>query len=160
MTAKLDRDDWDVKVRPYWMPLFAHAAAFLTGHVVGVAGRRSRPRFRWTATTSSVTSWSTSTTMSWTPTGSSGMDSRAVPGCRGDAVGVSLSGADKPMRLSGFGIPHGFALVPRAALLTSACDAKPGFALVQWASEKAPPTAGPSDEPRRSVKRLEAHSYW
>lgn len=29
MTAQLDRDDWDVELRPYWTPLFAYAAAFL-----------------------------------------------------------------------------------------------------------------------------------
>lgn len=29
MTVKLDRDDWDVELRPYWTPVFAYAAAFL-----------------------------------------------------------------------------------------------------------------------------------
>lgn len=29
MTTQLERDDWDVELRPYWTPLFAYAAAFL-----------------------------------------------------------------------------------------------------------------------------------
>jgi hypothetical protein len=78
---------------------------------------------------------------------------RAVSECRGDAVGISPTGAFKPMQLSGFGIPedgvlswsmthpewtcsYGLAVVPRVALLISACDAKPGFPMADWASKR------------------------
>jgi hypothetical protein len=78
---------------------------------------------------------------------------RAVSECRGDAVGVSPTGEFKPMSLSGFGIPedgvlswtmtrpdwtcdYGWVVVPRVALLISACDAKPGFPMADWASTR------------------------
>jgi hypothetical protein len=84
---------------------------------------------------------------------------RAVSECRGDAVGISPTGAFKPMQLSGFGIPedgvltwtmthpewtcsYGLAVVPRAALLISACDAKSGFPMADWASKRRAQIAG------------------
>ena len=78
---------------------------------------------------------------------------REVSQCRGDAVGVSPTGSFKPMSLSGFAIPedgvltwtmsradwtcdYGLAVVPRVALLISACDGKPGFPIADWAAKR------------------------
>ncbi len=77
----------------------------------------------------------------------------AVSNCHGDAVGVSASGQSPPMRLSFFGTvaegvlvwtmtrpdwtcDYGLAVVPRVAVLLSACDAKPGFPMADWASTR------------------------
>jgi len=77
----------------------------------------------------------------------------AVSDCHGDAVGVSPSGQSPPMRLSFFGTvaegvlvwtmtrpdwtcDYGLAVVPRVAVLLSACDAKPGFPMAEWASTR------------------------
>jgi hypothetical protein len=77
----------------------------------------------------------------------------AVSQCLGEAIGVSPQGEFKPMGLSGFAIPsdgvlawtmtradwtcdYGLAVVPRVALLISACDAKPGFPMADWAATR------------------------
>jgi hypothetical protein len=77
----------------------------------------------------------------------------AVSKCRGEAVGQSSQGDFQPMHLSHFGIPsdsvlvwtmtrpdwtcdYGLAVLPKTALLLSACDAKPGFPMADWASKR------------------------
>ena len=77
----------------------------------------------------------------------------AVSQCHTPAVGVSPQGPFQPMRLSFFGTTddgvlvwtmtrpewtcnYGLAVVPRAALLMSLCDSKPGFPMGQWASKR------------------------
>jgi hypothetical protein len=77
----------------------------------------------------------------------------AVSECRGDAIGVSVSGDFGPMRLSFFATPsdgvlvwtmtkpdwtcdYGLAVVPRVILLMSACDLKPGFPMADWAAKR------------------------
>jgi hypothetical protein len=77
----------------------------------------------------------------------------AVSDCLGEAIGMSSAGEFKPMRLNGFAIPatgvlawtmtrddwtcdYGLAVVPRVALLISACDATPGFPMADWAAKR------------------------
>ena len=77
----------------------------------------------------------------------------AISKCHGEAVGMSPSGAFRPMRLSFFGTTddgvlvwtmtrpdwtcdYGLAVVSRVALMLSACDAKPGFPMRDWASKR------------------------
>lgn len=84
----------------------------------------------------------------------------AVSDCHGDAIGVAPLGAFQPMRLSYFATPsdgvlvwtmtradwtcdYGLAVVPRVALMISACDSKPGFPMADWAAKRrAQLTAG------------------
>lgn len=77
----------------------------------------------------------------------------AVSKCSGEAVGVAPIGESQPLRLGYFAIPangvlvwtmtspgwtcdHGLAAVPRAALLLSVCDTKPGLPMADWASTR------------------------
>jgi hypothetical protein len=77
----------------------------------------------------------------------------AVSECRGDATGVAPSGEYGPMRLSSFATPsdgvlvwtmtrpewtcdYGLAVVPRVALVMSACDSKRGFPMADWAAKR------------------------
>ena len=77
----------------------------------------------------------------------------AVAQCRGDAIGVAPLGESRPMRLSFFGTTddgvlvwtmtradwtcdYGLAVLPRVALMLSACDTKPGFPMTDWASKR------------------------
>ncbi|MGE2813583.1 hypothetical protein ACQI5H_00335 [Mycobacterium heidelbergense] len=77
----------------------------------------------------------------------------AVSNCHGDAIGVSPSGAFRPMRLSFFGATddgvlvwtmtrpdwtcdYGLAALSRVVLMLSACDVKPGFPMTDWASKR------------------------
>jgi hypothetical protein len=77
----------------------------------------------------------------------------AVSQCHTAAVGVSPQEVFQPMRLSFFGTTddgvlvwtmtrpdwtcnYGLAVVPRAALLMSLCDGKPGFPMGEWASKR------------------------
>jgi hypothetical protein len=77
----------------------------------------------------------------------------AIAKCHGDAIGVSPTGVYPPMRLSFFGTTedgvlvwtmthpdwtcdYGLAVLPRVALLLSACDTKPGFPMRDWASKR------------------------
>lgn len=77
----------------------------------------------------------------------------AIAKCHGDVVGVSPAGAFRPMRLGFFGTTddgvlvwtmtrpdwtcdYGLAALPRVALMLSACDAKPGFPMKDWASKR------------------------
>jgi hypothetical protein len=77
----------------------------------------------------------------------------AISKCHGEAVGMSPSGAFRPMRLSFFGTTddgvlvwtmtrpdwtcdYGLAVVTWVALMMSACDAKPGFPMRDWASKR------------------------
>ena len=77
----------------------------------------------------------------------------AVSQCHTAAVGVSPQGAFRPMKLTFFGTTddgvlvwtmtrpdwtcdYGLAAVPRAALLMSLCDSKPGFPMGEWASKR------------------------
>ncbi|SPM43175.1 lipoprotein LprH [Mycobacterium numidiamassiliense] len=77
----------------------------------------------------------------------------AVSDCRGDAIGVAPLGDFQPMRLSYFATPadgvlvwtmtrsnwtcdYGLAVVPRVALMLSACDTKPGFPMADWAAKR------------------------
>lgn len=77
----------------------------------------------------------------------------AVSKCHGDAVGHAPLGDARPMRLSSFGTPssgvlvwtmtspdwncdYGLVVVPRTALLLSACDFKPGFPMADWAAKR------------------------
>lgn len=76
-----------------------------------------------------------------------------VSQCHGDAVGVATVGQSGPMRLSFFGTTddgvlvwtmthpdwtcdYGLAVLPRVALMLSACDAKPGFPMKDWAAKR------------------------
>jgi hypothetical protein len=76
----------------------------------------------------------------------------AVARCHDEAIGVSFNGEFRPMRLSFFGTTddgvlvwtmtrpdwtgdHGSAVLPRVALMLSACDTKPGFPMTDWASK-------------------------
>lgn len=76
-----------------------------------------------------------------------------VSDCRDDAIGVNSSGDFAPMRVGDFGIPqdnvftwtmgrpdwtcsYGLAAVPRAALLISVCDSRPGFPMAEWAAQR------------------------
>jgi len=80
-------------------------------------------------------------------------DFAAVSQCHGDAVGVAPLGEFRPMRLSFFGTTddgvlvwtmtrpdwtcdYGLAVLPRVALMLSACDTKPGFPMRAWASKR------------------------
>lgn len=75
----------------------------------------------------------------------------AVTSCNVEAVGVSPLGQSPPLRLSFFAIPradvlvwtmtsphwtcdYGLAVIPRVALLLSACNTKRGFPMAAWAS--------------------------
>ena len=77
----------------------------------------------------------------------------AVSQCHTAAVGVSPQGVFRPMKLSFFGATddgvlvwtmtrpdwtcnYGLAVVPRAVLLMSLCDSKPGFPMGEWASKR------------------------
>jgi hypothetical protein len=77
----------------------------------------------------------------------------AVAKCHGDAIGASPTGVYPPMRLSFFGTTddgvlvwtmthpkwtcdYGLAVLPRIALMLSACDAKTGFPMRDWASKR------------------------
>jgi hypothetical protein len=77
----------------------------------------------------------------------------AVSQCHGNAVGVAPVGESGPMRLSFFGTTddgvlvwtmthpdwtcdYGLAVLPRVALMLSACDAKPGFPMTDWAAKR------------------------
>jgi hypothetical protein len=77
----------------------------------------------------------------------------AVSDCLGEAIGINSQGDFKPLRLNGFAIPsdgvlvwtmtredwtcdYGLAIVPRVALLISACDATPGFPMADWAATR------------------------
>ncbi len=77
----------------------------------------------------------------------------AVSKCQSEAVPVSPVGQFPPMRLSFFAVPadgvlawtmtradwtcdYGLAVIPRVALMLSACDAKPGFPMADWASKR------------------------
>lgn len=77
----------------------------------------------------------------------------AVSKCHGEAIGVSPSGAFRPMRLSFFGTTdegvlvwtmtrpdwtcdYGLAALSRVVLMLSACDVKPGFPMRDWASNR------------------------
>lgn len=77
----------------------------------------------------------------------------AVSKCHGDAIGHTSQGDFRPMRLGSFGIPstgvlvwtmtrpdwtcdYGLVVVPRIALMLSACDAKPGFPMADWAAKR------------------------
>jgi hypothetical protein len=77
----------------------------------------------------------------------------AVSQCHGEAVGVAPRGESRPMRLSFFGTTdddvlvwtmtrpdwtcyYGLAVLPRVALMLSACDTKPGFPMTDWASKR------------------------
>jgi hypothetical protein len=77
----------------------------------------------------------------------------AVSQCHGDAVGVAPLGEFRPMRLSFFGTTdddvlvwtmtrpdwtcdYGLAVLPRVALMLSACDTKPGFPMTDWAAKR------------------------
>lgn len=77
----------------------------------------------------------------------------AIAKCHGEAVGMSPSGAFRPMRLGFLGTTdegvlvwtmtrpdwtcdYGLAVLPRVALMLSACDAKPGFPMRDWASKR------------------------
>jgi predicted small secreted protein len=77
----------------------------------------------------------------------------AVAQCHGDAVGVAPLGEFRPMRLSFFGTTddgvlvwtmtrpdwtcdYGLAVLPRVALMLSACDNKRGFPMMDWASKR------------------------
>ncbi|CQD12720.1 lipoprotein LprH [Mycobacterium lentiflavum] len=77
----------------------------------------------------------------------------AVSKCHGEAIGHSSLGDFRPMRLASFGTPsdgvliwtmarpdwtcdYGLVVVPRITLLLSACDAKPGFPMADWAAKR------------------------
>src|SRR6201999_1847564 len=77
----------------------------------------------------------------------------AVSKCHADAIGHASLGDFRPMRLSAFGTPssgvlvwtmtrpdwtcdYGLVVVPRTALMLSACDFKPGFPMADWASKR------------------------
>jgi hypothetical protein len=77
----------------------------------------------------------------------------SVSQCHGDAVGRAPTGESGSMRLSFFGTTddgvlvwtmthpkwtcdYGLAVLPRVALMLSACDAKPGFPMKDWASKR------------------------
>jgi hypothetical protein len=77
----------------------------------------------------------------------------AVSDCRGDATGVSPQGPARPMRLGFFGTTadgvlvwtmtsagwtcdYGLAVIPRVALMMSACDSRPGFPMTDWAAQR------------------------
>jgi hypothetical protein len=77
----------------------------------------------------------------------------AVSKCHGEAIGHSSLGDFRPMRLSSFSTlssgvlvwtmtrpdwncDYGLVVVPRTALLLSACDAKPGFPMADWAAKR------------------------
>jgi hypothetical protein len=77
----------------------------------------------------------------------------AIAKCHGEAVGVSPTGVFPPMRLNFFGATddgvlvwtmthpkwtcdYGLAVLPRVALMLSACDSKPGFPMKDWASKR------------------------
>jgi hypothetical protein len=77
----------------------------------------------------------------------------AVSRCHGEAVGMAPTGQSGPMRLSFFGTTddgvlvwtmthpvwtcdYGLAVLPRVALMLSACDAKPGFPMRDWAAKR------------------------
>jgi hypothetical protein len=77
----------------------------------------------------------------------------AISQCHGEAVGMSPSGAFRPMRLSFLGTTddgvlvwtmtrpdwtcdYGLTVLPRVALMLSACDTKPGFPMRDWASKR------------------------
>jgi hypothetical protein len=77
----------------------------------------------------------------------------AIAKCHGEVVGISPSGAFRPMRLGFFGTTddgvlvwtmtrpdwtcdYGLAVLPRVALMLSACDAKAGFPMRDWASKR------------------------
>ncbi|ORV53819.1 hypothetical protein AWC05_19025 [Mycobacterium florentinum] len=77
----------------------------------------------------------------------------AVAKCHGDAIGHSSLGDFRPMRLKSFGTPssgvlvwtmtrpdwtcdYGLVVVPRIALMLSACDVKPGFPMADWAAKR------------------------
>jgi hypothetical protein len=77
----------------------------------------------------------------------------AVSKCHGDAIGHSSLGDFRPMRLTSFGTPstgvlvwtmtrpdwtcdYGLVVVPRTALMLSACDVKPGFPMADWAAKR------------------------
>lgn len=82
----------------------------------------------------------------------------AVSKCVGDAVGVSPTGQSPPFRLSlfstGDGVPtwtmtrpdwtcdYGLAVLPRVAVMLSACDAQPGFPMADWAAKRRSQIAG------------------
>jgi hypothetical protein len=83
---------------------------------------------------------------------------RAISDCRGDAVGVAPQGQAPPLHLSFFSTgdgvltwtmtrpdwtcDYGLAAVPRVALMLSACDAKPGFPMADWAAKRRSQIAG------------------
>ena len=77
----------------------------------------------------------------------------AVSQCHGDAVGMAPTGQSGPMRLSFFGTTddgvlvwtmthpdwtcdYGLAVLPRVALMLSACDTKLGFPMKDWAAKR------------------------
>ena len=76
-----------------------------------------------------------------------------VSDCRGDAVGVSPGGDFEPMHVTAFGAPqddvmtwsmgrpdwtcsYGVAAVTKVAIVITACDAKPGFPMAEWAAKR------------------------
>ncbi|WP_156688147.1 hypothetical protein [Mycobacterium sp. Marseille-P9652] len=77
---------------------------------------------------------------------------RDIANCRGDAVGVAPQGQAPPLHLSlfstGDGVltwtmtrpdwtcDYGLAVLPRLTALLSACDAKPGFPMADWAAKR------------------------
>ncbi|MCV7232237.1 hypothetical protein [Mycobacterium branderi] len=77
----------------------------------------------------------------------------AVSACSGEAVGVTAAGDSAPMRLRRFAVAddgvlvwamnapgrtcdYGLAVVPRAALLMTACDIESGIDIDDWASTR------------------------
>jgi hypothetical protein len=83
----------------------------------------------------------------------------AVSDCRADAIGVAPSGRSTPLRLSYFATAadgvlvwtmtapewtcdYGLAVIPQVALMLSACDAKPGFPMADWASKRRAQLSG------------------
>jgi hypothetical protein len=78
---------------------------------------------------------------------------RAVSDCHSDVIGATSMGEYPPMRLSFFATPadgvlvwtmtrpdwtcdYGLAVIPRVALLISACDVKTGFPMADWTSKR------------------------
>ncbi len=76
-----------------------------------------------------------------------------VSACNSEAVGVAPTGDSAPMRLSRFAVAgdgvlvwamnapgrtcdYGLAVVPRAALLMTACDVESGIDMADWASTR------------------------
>lgn len=83
----------------------------------------------------------------------------AIGQCRGDAVGVTRDGRSASMHLSdvdtsshvavvwtmtqpGWICDYGLAALPRAVLLLSACDAKPGFPMADWTAKRLAQISG------------------